>query len=148
MRTFWGRVVHSLLFELVLLGIFTPIIALIFHKSIAHTGMMSLGLSIIAMICNGLYNYTFDTVLTFLKRPLYPRSFGFRCFHSVLFEICLLVATLPLIMRWMSFTFYQAFVLDLSFALFVPVYALTFNWVYDLAFPAPQIKHDHLSEIS
>ena len=135
MRTFRGRIMHSLLFELVLLVICTPIIALIFNKSVNHTGMMSLGLSATAMICNGLYNYLFDRSLVFLKRPLYPRSFRLRCFHSVLFEICLMIFTLPMIMWWMSFTFFQALVLDLSFSLFVPVYALGFNWVYDLVFP-------------
>lgn len=144
MRTFGGRVMHSLLFELVLLGICTPIIALIFNKSFSHTGMMSLGLSAIAMICNGLYNYMFYRALVVLKHPLYPRSFRLRCFHSVLFEICLMIFTLPMIMWWMGFSFFQALVLDLSFSLFVPIYALVFNWVYDLVFPVPQFGYDSL----
>ena len=142
MRTFWGRVMHSLLFELILLLICTPVIAVIFNKSISHTGIMSIGLSAAAMICNGLYNYAFDMTLVFLGRPLYPRSFPLRCFHSIFFEICLMAATLPLIMWMMDFNFYQALVLDLSFSLFVPLYALVFNWIYDLALPVEPFQYE------
>lgn len=131
---------HSLLFELVLLVICVPVMALVFKKSFGHTGVMSVGISLAAMICNGLYNYSFDRALVFLKRPLYPRSFCLRCFHSVLFEICLMTVTLPMLMCWMDITFFQAFITDLSFAVFVPVYALLFNWGYDLLFPVPQLE--------
>lgn len=148
MRTFWGRVKHSLLFELVLLMVCTPIIALILNKSLSHSGMMSLGLGIVAMLCNGLYNYFFDVVLIFLKHPLYPRSFRLRCLHSILFEICLMIVTIPMIMWWMGLTFFQALVFDLSFLIFVPVYALVFNWVYDFVFPAPHVRNDILPENS
>ena len=140
MRGFRDRVKHTILFELVLLGICTPVLALIFNKSMGHTGMLSIALSGTAMVCNGLYNYAFDRALLSLGRPLYPRSFQLRCFHSVLFEICLMVMTLPMIMWWMSLSFPQALAIDLSFAFFVPVYALVFNWVYDLVFPVPQME--------
>ena len=135
---------HSLLFELVLLGLCTPVIALIFNKSFSHTGAMSLGLSITAMVCNGLYNYLFDRALIFFKHPLYPRSFLLRCFHSILFEICLMIFTLPMIMWWMNFSFYQALALDLSFSIIVPIYALVFNWIYDLLFPVPVLEYDKI----
>ncbi len=135
MRTFWERVKHTLLFELVLLLICTPVVGLVLNKSFSHTGMFSLGLSIAAMICNGLYNYAFDRILLFLNRPLYPRSFYFRCFHSILFELCLIAVTLPTLMWWLELSFLQALALDISFALFVPVYALIFNWIYDVLFP-------------
>jgi uncharacterized membrane protein len=145
MRSFRERLLHSLLFELVLLGICTPILSFILDKSATHTGMMSVGLSVTAMICNGIYNYIFDRALIFLKRSLYPRSFGLRCFHSLLFEISLLFMTVPLVMWWMDIPFYQALLLDLSFALFVPVYALMFNWLFDIAFPVS--KYNSMSKI-
>ena len=140
MRTFWGRVIHSLLFEIVLLAISTPIIVLIFNKGVGHTSMLNVALSITAMLCNGLYNYAFDRALIFLKRKLYPRSFYLRCIHSILFEICLMTATLPMIMWWMDFSFFRALALDFTFSVCVPVYALIFNWIYDIILPAPQFQ--------
>lgn len=142
LRTFWGRVAHALVFELVLLGICTPVLALIFNESLAHTGMLSIGLSLTAMLCNGVYNYIFDIALVYMKRPLYPRSFNLRCVHSILFEICLMILTLPMIMWWMNFSFFQAFALDISFSVTVPIYALVFNWVYDLLIPAPVLASE------
>lgn len=139
MRTFWGRVLHAVLFEIVLLGISTPVVALVFDKPLSQTSALNVGLSLTAMICNGLYNYGFDRMLVFLNRPLYPRSFGLRCFHSVLFEICLMVFTLPMIIWWMDFSFFQALSLDVSFSVSVPIYALVFNWIYDLILPAPAV---------
>lgn len=140
MRSLRGRVMHTLLFELILLGICTPVIALVFNKSVSHTGMLSMGMSLTAMICNGLYNYGFDRALIRLNHPLYPRSFRLRCFHSVLFEILLMVFTLPMIMVWMEVPFTQALTLDLSFSVLVPIYALGFNWIFDLMVPAPLVQ--------
>lgn len=131
---------HTLLFEFILLGICTPAIALIFNRSFSHTGMLSLGMSLTAMVCNGLYNYGFDRALIRLKHPLYPRSFRMRCLHAVLFEVFLMVFTLPMIMLWMDVSFIYALTLDLSFAVFVPVYALGFNWIYDVLIPAPMVE--------
>ena len=145
MRTFWGRVAHALLFEVVLLCICIPILALIFNESMVHTGVLSIGLSITAMVCNGIYNYVFDIVLMGLNRPLYPRSFSLRCVHSILFEIFLMIFTLPLIMWWMKFSFIQALALDISFAITVPVYAFIFNWVYDLLVPAPMLAAEKVN---
>ncbi|WDP90365.1 MAG: PACE efflux transporter [Desulfobacter sp.] len=135
MRNFRERVMHTLLFELVLLGICMPLISILFNKSMSHAGMMSLGLSLTAMVCNGVYNYVFDRVLLLLKRPLYPRSLALRSFHSILFEVFLLFFSLPLIMWWLDLSFYRALALDVSMACFVPLYALGFNWLFDIVFP-------------
>jgi len=140
MRSLWGRIGHSLAFELVLLLVCTPILALIFNKSLAHTGALSISLSLMAMVGNGVYNYIFDRILLALDRPLYPRSFKLRCIHSVCFELFLMIFTLPLVMWWMTLSFLKALAVDLGFAMFVPLYALVFNWVYDRLVPAPAAK--------
>jgi uncharacterized membrane protein len=59
-----------------------------------------------------------------------------------------MIVTIPMIMWWMGLTFFQALVFDLSFLIFVPVYALVFNWVYDFVFPAPHVRNDILPENS
>lgn len=147
MRTLKGRIIHALAFELVLLLIFTPVIAWVFDKGLGHIGAMGVGLSTMAMVCNGIYNYVFDRALIRLNRPLYPRTFRLRCFHSVLFELCLLVFTLPWVMWCMDLTLFKAFVLDISFSLFVPIYALGFNWVYDLLLPVSDLPCTDASSI-
>jgi len=135
MRTFRERLMHTVLFELMLLLICMPVISVIFNKSMSHAGTMSLALSLIAMICNYIYNYIFDRILLALKRPLYPRAFKLRTLHSVVFEIFLLCFSLPLIIFWLDISFHKALLMDVSMACFVPLYALGFNWLFDIIFP-------------
>lgn len=139
MRTFRERLMHTVLFELVLLLICMPLISVIFNKGMSHAGTMSLALSLTAMVCNYIYNYLFDRILLALKRSLYPRTFRLRTLHSVFFEIFLLCFSLPLIMYWLDLSLYKALVLDVSMACFVPLYALGFNWLFDIIFP-PQFQ--------
>ena len=141
MRSFWGRAGHALAFELVLLLLSAPVVALVFDKGVGHAGVMGVVLSTMAMVCNGFYNYGFDRALIRLNHPLYPRSFRLRCLHSILFELCLLVFTLPFVMWWMDLSFARALALDLSFVVLVPVYALGFNWAYDLFVPVGPVEN-------
>lgn len=135
MRTFRERLMHAVMFELMLLLICVPLISIIFNRSMSNAGTMSLALSLTAMVCNYIYNYAFDRILLALKRHLYPRSFKLRAVHSVLFEIFLLFFSLPLIMWWLDLSFYKALMLDVSMACFVPFYALGFNWLFDIVLP-------------
>jgi uncharacterized membrane protein len=60
-----------------------------------------------------------------------------RVAHAVLFEGGLLVALMPLIAWYLGVSLLQAFMMDVSFALFYLVYAFVFNWAYDRIFPLP-----------
>lgn len=140
MRTLKDRIRHMILFELVLVVVCTPLLSLILKRDATEVGALTLGLSIAAMLCNILYNYGFDRALVKMGRPLYPRRLQLRIVHSVLFEVILLFVLVPLIMWWMDYSLLQAVAFDLAFALFVPVYALGFNWGYDLLFPPPALK--------
>jgi len=128
------------LFELVLVVVCTPLLSLTLKRDATEVGALTLGLSLVAMACNITYNYGFDRALLKLGRPLYPRKLRLRIVHSILFELILLVVLVPLIMWWMDYSLLQAVAFDLGFALFVPVYALGFNWGYDLLFPPPNLN--------
>ncbi len=141
MRSLRDRICHVLLFELLLIVVCTPILSAFMDEDAAVVGMLAIGLSVAAMLCNLGFNYAFDRLLGVLGRPLYPRSFLLRLVHSVSFELVLMLVTVPLVMVWMGCSFLQALALDLGFALFVPVYALGFNWSYDRVFPPPAMRH-------
>jgi len=140
MRTLRDRIRHMIMFELLLVVICTPLLSFILQREMSQVGGLTLGLSLAAMLSNLAYNYYFDRLLLALHRPLYPRSLGLRVMHSVVFELILLVVLVPIIMVWMGYGFLQAVALELGFAVLVPVYALGFNWGYDLVFPAPAVR--------
>ena len=45
---------------------------------------------------------------------------------------------MPFIAWYLGISLWQAFVMDVAFALFYLVYAFVFNWAYDRLFPLPE----------
>lgn len=100
-------------------------------------GLLSLGLSFLAMAWNYAYNIIFDHSLLKLGRPLYPRSFKLRLLHAILFELGLLLATTPIFMYVFGLSLWQALLTELGFTVTVPIIAVIFNYFYDWVFPPP-----------
>ncbi|MEQ9198829.1 MAG: chlorhexidine efflux transporter, partial [Rhodospirillales bacterium] len=61
-----------------------------------------------------------------------------RMLHAVLFEGGLLIVLMPFIAWYLEITLLQAFLIDISFAVFFLIYAFIYNWLYDIIFPIPQ----------
>jgi uncharacterized membrane protein len=57
--------------------------------------------------------------------------------HAVGFALGLLLATVPLIAFGLGIGWWQAIISDLSLMLFFLVYALFFQWGFDLLFSLP-----------
>lgn len=126
--TAWERVFHAILFEFFAI-IFTVILTswLTDHSTEALTSVIVL-ISVIAMVWNFIFNWLFDKIVTGER---VKRGLGIRILHSVLFEGGLLIFTLPLVMYMLNITLWHAFVMDIGMTLFVLVYSVIFNWIYD-----------------
>ncbi|MFG6079358.1 PACE efflux transporter [Paracoccus litorisediminis] len=137
MRKVGDRIRHALSFEILGLLIATPLGALLFHMPVHEMGVVALVGATIATTWNFIYNYVFDVILQrFTGTTL--KSGVVRIFHAVLFEAGLLLMLLPFVMWYLGVTFWQALVMDISFAVFYMVYAFVFNWAYDRIFPLPE----------
>ncbi|MFK4765736.1 PACE efflux transporter [Desulfobaculum sp. SPO524] len=137
MRTTNDRLRHAVLFELFGLLIAAPMAAWVTGKSISHTGVMSLSLSLSAMVWNCVYNWGFDHMLVWMKRPLHKRPVWLRSVHALLFEVTFLLLTLPGVAWWMDMPLSHALVMNIGFSTFFMVYAFVYNWAYDIVFPCP-----------
>jgi uncharacterized membrane protein len=137
MRKTWDRARHAILFEVVLLGISILVLNLILKQPSAAIGKTAVILTILAMLWNAVYNYVFDRLLLALKRPLYPRGFWLRAAHSITFELGFMLITVPMVMFQLGLNLWEALLFDLGYVVGVPIYALLFNWLYDVIFPAP-----------
>ncbi len=67
-----------------------------------------------------------------------------RIIHAILFEVGLLMVLMPFIAWYLGISLWQAFVMDVAFALFYLVYAFVFNWAYDRLFPLPNGRRRRL----
>lgn len=125
------RIFHSVLFEIGAVAVAT-VAVLAVGKGIDTGAAVGTGvvMSLIAMVWNLIFNYFFDKRFTGKREE---RSLALRVVHTVVFEAGLLFFTIPLIAYLLNLSLWYALVADIGLSLLIMIYALIFNWVYDLA---------------
>ncbi len=136
MRKTGDRIRHALMFEGIGLALVAPLGGLVFDVPAGHFGVVAVVSTTIAMVWTYLFNLGFDHALRRLGRSLRKTPVQ-RVLHAVLFEAGLLCLLVPLIALYLAVPLWEAFVMDVALAGFYLVYALAFNWGYDLIFPLP-----------
>ncbi|MBY5946758.1 PACE efflux transporter [Photobacterium rosenbergii] len=138
------RVFHAVLFEvlavslsIVLLMTFTD------HEVRALSGTMII-IATIAMAWNFVFNWIFDK---FFPGDKTQRTIAMRVFHVILFELGLLVLTIPVMAVILGVSLYQALVMDIGVTVFITLYAFVFNFTYD-HIRAAIVKKRRLSSVS
>ncbi|MCA0271388.1 MAG: PACE efflux transporter [Proteobacteria bacterium] len=137
MRNTSDRIRHAISFEVIGLILITPLGALAFDKPIEAIGVVAFVSATIATGWNYLYNLIFDHALLRLRGAV-QKTVPIRVIHAILFEAGLLLVLLPFIAWYLGVSLLEAFLMDVSFAVFYLVYAFVFNWAYDVIFPVPQ----------
>ena len=138
MRTLPDRLRHTILFEIIALGIVAVAGSWIVGRSVEVMGALSLMFSALAMAWNLLYNWLFD-LWDRKYRDFAKRGFVIRAVHAVLFELGILIAGIFLVAWWLEVSYWQALLIDVGFSAFFLVYAYVYNWSYDQIFPPPSV---------
>ncbi|WP_018697944.1 PACE efflux transporter [Amorphus coralli] len=134
MRTTRDRLRHVILFEVIGLALVTPLGAWVFGIPPVDMSAVTIVGSLIAMAWNYIYNVVFDTAML-CTRGTTRKTAPLRVLHAILFEGGLLLFVVPLISAFLGITLWVALMMDVAFASFYLVYALVFNWLYDMVFP-------------
>ena len=137
MRSPLDRLRHALSFEIIALILIVPLGAVAFEMPMHDIGVVGLVSATIATLWNMVFNFGFDLVLR-CRTGSTRKTAMVRVVHAGLFELGLLVVLMPFIAWYLQVSLWHALVMDLSFALFYMVYALGFNWLYDMVFPLPE----------
>ncbi|MFG6563027.1 PACE efflux transporter [Sulfitobacter sp. 1A13421] len=137
MRSTADRIRHALSFEIIALLIVTPASAWLFDKPIGHIGVVAVVSASIATGWNYVYNLGFDHALRRLRGTV-KKTVPIRALHAVSFEIGLLFVLLPFIAWYLEISLREAFLIDVSLAVFYLIYAFVFNWIYDVLFPVSE----------
>ncbi|QJC56382.1 hypothetical protein HC248_01687 [Polaromonas vacuolata] len=122
------RFFQALGFEALALAICAPLGAWLLDYSLAHMGLLTLMVSLVAMFWNMVFNALFDKSQQKLG---FKRTIGARVVHAMLFEAGLVAMVVPLAAWWLNISFWEAFILDIAIVLFFLPYTFCFNWVYD-----------------
>ncbi|GAA0253944.1 MULTISPECIES: multidrug/biocide efflux PACE transporter [Pseudomonas] len=123
------RVGQALGFEGLALLICTPLLVWITGRPALEMGTVTLGLSLLALSWNIVFNSLFDR----LKARLQLSGGAWtRVLHALLFEGGLIVVAVPLIAAWLNISLMQALMLDIGVLLFFLPYTYVYHWGYDV----------------
>ena len=81
-----------------------------------------------------MYNLWFDKAMLRWAKTVHKTT-KHRIIHACLFELGLLVVSLPIISWWLRISLWKAFVLDIGLVVFYLVFAYVYNLAYDKIFP-------------
>lgn len=141
MRTTRDRIRHALSFEIIGLALVTPLGAWAFGLPMHEIGVIGAVSATIATLWNYVYNLGFDRIMQRVRGST-QKTAAIRVLHTILFEAGLLAVLMPPIAWYLGISLWQAFLLDVSFALFYMGYAFVFNWAYDRLFPLPEWQQE------
>lgn len=126
------RIFQAVVFEIIALAIVIPASIIVGGFNAPKVSIVGVGLSVFAMFWNYIFNHIFDSVIGYdrLKRKV-----SIRITHAIGFELGMVVFTLPIMAWYLNVTWVTAAILEASFLVFILLYALVFNWAYDLYQP-------------
>lgn len=123
------RVFHAFAFETIAIVLCAPLFAYIMDTTITAMGALTIMVATIAMMWNYLYNFAYDRLY---RRFKFHKGFFVRCAHATLFELGLIIFSVPLAAWWLSLDLVTAFMMDIGMLLFYLPYTVIYNWCYDV----------------
>lgn len=129
------KVVQAISYELLALVFIVPLASWVFDSSLALSGLVAVVVSLLAMSWSMLFNSLFEAWEARQRRP--QRTFKRRLLHALSFEVGLLLFTVPVLAFGLGISWWQALLSDFALMLFFLVYALFFQWGFDLLFGPP-----------
>lgn len=123
------RVCQALGFEGLALLICTPLLVWITGRPALEMGAVTLGISLLALTWNIIFNSLFDRLKARLQLA---NNSGTRVLHALMFEGGLILVCVPLIAAWLNISLMDAFILDIGVLLFFLPYTYVYHWVYDV----------------
>lgn len=107
----------------------TPLLVWITGRPALEMGAVTLGVSVLALTWNIIFNSLFDR----LKARLQLANGGWtRVLHALLFEGGLIILAVPLIAGVLKISLLEAFILDIGVLLFFLPYTYVYHWGYDV----------------
>ena len=132
------RVRYALMFEAGIIIVFGVFASVTMDRDFTTTGSLGVALSVIALVVNLVFNSIYDRIDARRGRVPTERNTSQRIVHAVLFELLLVVISLPVIVWWLGIGWWQALLLDAVMMLAVVIYTYYFTLTYDRLFPVPQ----------
>ncbi|WP_313738806.1 PACE efflux transporter [Pseudomonas sp.] len=129
------KIVQAILYEVIAVACVAPALAFMFDTGMAHSTVLSLLMSGIALSWNMAFNWAFERWEA--SRAQRQRTLWRRLLHALGFEGGLGLLLLPLVAFWLEIGLWQALLTNLALFAFFFVYAFAFQWAFDKVFDVP-----------
>ncbi|MBF8780443.1 PACE efflux transporter [Pseudomonas fulva] len=129
------KIVQAILYEAIAVACVAPALALMFETGMAHSTLLSVLMSGIAMSWNMAFNWAFERWEA--RQPQRARTLLRRLLHALGFEGGLVLLLLPLVAFWLDIGLWTALLTNLALFAFFFVYAFVFQWGFDKVFDVP-----------
>ncbi|MGL4675108.1 MAG: PACE efflux transporter, partial [Wohlfahrtiimonas sp.] len=127
-RSVKERIFHAFTFEFFAI-VFTMLIGIfLLNKPIDAMGVLSVLISVTALLLNIVFNWLFDRFFPFVNGD---RPVKIRMLHAIGFEGTLVLFTVPMIAFFLKVSFVEAFMIEIGFLVFFLFYTYIYNWCYD-----------------
>lgn len=126
------RVFQAITFELLAMALIVPTSALMMKQEASDMLVVSIGLSLFAMLWNYIYNVWFDKIV---GPNRIERTLLIRIVHALCFEGGMLLVTIPLVSWYLSLSLIDTLILEAGVLIFILIYTAVFNWLYDIYQP-------------
>lgn len=138
MRSTRDRIRHAVAFEVIGLILSIGIINQM-GFDLGRVSAMGLFFSLVATIWNYIYNIGFDHLMIRFFNSLQKNTM-IRVFHSIGFELGLLIVTIPGIAWVLDLGLWETLLLDIGMIVFYLLYGYIYNLAYDKIFPVPAAR--------
>lgn len=134
------KITQAILYEVIAVACVAPALALAFDEGMAHSTVLSVIMSGMALGWNMLYNYLFE--FWEARQARRSRTFVRRLLHAIGFEGGLVLILLPVVAWWLDISLWAALGTNLALFVFFFVYAFVFQWGFDRVFGVPESAHE------
>ena len=133
------RIFHAVLYEFLALVFIVPIAYLMTDSGLGKLALVGIALSFYTVFWNYIYNIGFDKVFGTQRDS---RGACLRVFHAVLFQIGMVIVTVPAMAWFLGSSIWEALVLEMAFLVFIFFYTIAYNWAYDRVRPFQYFRVD------
>lgn len=130
------RIIQAISYEVILLALFIPIVALVFKKPVMHSAALGISLTVLALVWNIVFNYGFEKWEA--RQGWQVRGLKQRVLHALGFDGGLLVLGVPIIAYFLNMGLIDAIIADIGFTTIIMVYTFIFQWGFDRVFGEPE----------
>lgn len=130
------RIVQAFLYEIILLVISAPIIALVFNQDLTSSVALIITVAIMALFWSMLFNMLFERWER--ANGIKKRELKHRVYHAVGFEVGFMIISVPVIAWFLKMSLLHTLFADIGIALGVMMYTFFFQLVFDKVFGEPQ----------